>query len=306
MRTLRQISKSFLHAQFIFFQRFGFDILPRHFYSEIPDINRLRNTQPWRKEYSMSWVEGASCDDQLSFVKDTVTRAATRANHNGIYDIACRENGAPGYGPIEAQFLYSYVAAHQPRVIIQIGAGVSTSVIMQAAGDSDYRPTLICIDPYPTHLLRRLAAAKDIELLEIPVQELEPDTLSMLTHNDLLFIDSTHVLGPAGEVTRLVVEWLPRLKPGVRVHFHDITFPYDYEPNVLNAALFFQHESALLHSFLCMNPFFRILCSLSMLHHGRQPQLAEVFPDYTPSQMEDGLSIRAGHFPSSIYIERKV
>jgi hypothetical protein len=110
-------------------------------------------------------------------------------------------------------------------------------------------------------------------------------------------------LGPAGEVTRLVLEWLPRVAPGVHVHFHDITFPYDYQPNILNA-LFFPHESALLHAFLCGNESFRIQCSLSMLHHARRAELMEIFPRYKPCTNEEGLAVDKGDYPSSIFIER--
>ena len=44
---------------------------------------------------------------------------------------------------------------------------------------------------------------------------------------DLLFIDWTHAVKPGSEVNDLIHEVLPRLRPGVWVHVHDIYFPYD-------------------------------------------------------------------------------
>ena len=41
-----------------------------------------------------------------------------------------------------------------------------------------------------------------------------------------------------------------------------------------------------------------------MLHHYRQSELMELFSRFSPMQMDDGVMIKDGHFPSSIYIER--
>jgi hypothetical protein len=298
---MKRLLKSAIHKLFIIGQRGGFDILPRHYYSEIPDIGKLQRTDAWRKPYQMVEIAGSDCDEQVRFALNTI-RADLDCSE--VYSLACQENGAPGFGMIEAEFLYNYIAAHRPRSIIQIGAGVSTSIILQAAHAAAYAPTVSCIDPYPTPLLRRLEASNKIELLALPVEEVTSTIVSRLGKGDLFFVDSTHTLGPAGEVSRLILEWLPQLSPGVRVHFHDISFPYDYNPDVLQTALFFPHETALLYAFLCLNRSFRILCSLSILHHYCQASLMEMFPRYRPMQMKDGVMIKDGHFPSSIYIER--
>jgi hypothetical protein len=110
-------------------------------------------------------------------------------------------------------------------------------------------------------------------------------------------------LGPAGEVSRIILEMLPRLKAGARVHFHDIKFPYDYDRNILDSALFFQHESVLLHAFLSYNSRFRISASLSLLHYFSPEALAQHLPNYQPAENEKGLSKGEGHFPSSAYLE---
>ncbi|HSQ03114.1 MAG TPA: hypothetical protein VLN59_03700, partial [Burkholderiales bacterium] len=118
----------------------------------------------------------------------------------------------------------------------------------------------------------------------------------------LFFVDSTHTLGPAGEVSRIILEMLPRLKAGAWVHFHDILFPYDYDRHILSESLFFQHESALLHGFLVGNQHYAIKASLSMLHYRKPRELATLLPRYTPAGNDEGLHIRAGHFPSSTYL----
>jgi hypothetical protein len=124
-----------------------------------------------------------------------------------------------------------------------------------------------------------------------------------LDNDVLFFVDSTHTLGPAGEVSRIILEMLPRLKTGARAHFHDIIFPYDYSRDLLSGALFFWHESVLLHAFLAYNDRFSVLASLSMLHYANPAALGRFLPNYRPAMNEEGLGISGGHFPSSTYLE---
>ena len=105
--------------------------------------------------------------------------------------------------------------------------------------------------------------------------------LTGLKPGDLLFVDSTHAVKPGGDVNYLILEVLPRLQAGVWVHFHDISFPYDYEPSLFKT-LFFWAESTLLQAFLACNPRYAIVLSLSMLHHARQTELKEILPSYQP------------------------
>ncbi|WP_338000825.1 class I SAM-dependent methyltransferase [Candidatus Methylacidiphilum fumarolicum] len=127
--------------------------------------------------------------------------------------------------------------------------------------------------------------------------------------DDLLFIDSSHVVKAGGDVNFLILEVLPRLREGVVVHFHDIYFPYDY-PRDLLKTFFPSTESSLLHAFLAFNHRFRIIFCMSLLHYKCPKVLTEVFPEYIPQGGQDGLveervaafTTPPGHFPSSIYL----
>ena len=285
-------------------QHFGLDILPRHFYSEIPVIHRLRKTEHWREPYSLVGVAGTDADRQLAFVRDTCTpQISQRLQELDIHRLACDKNGAVGYGPIEAQFLYAFVRTHQPQRITQVGCGVSTAVCLAAATDANYRPTITCIDPYPTNYLQEAARANQIRLIQQPIELLPVDYVRELQAGDLFFIDSTHTLGPAGEVTRIILEMLPRLGDRVFVHFHDIWLPHDFEPGLLSERIFFWHETALLMAFLCMNPRFSIRASLSLLHHQRLDELKQIFVGYQPMKIERGVRTSPGHYPTAIYLQ---
>jgi predicted O-methyltransferase YrrM len=304
-RRLKNAYKRQLRLLFELGQRFHVDILPRHFYSEIPDIRLLRNTTNWKPARSLHGIQ-FDVDDQVAWT-DACTKSYRGSLHDfEIHQAAVKANGSDeGYGEVEADLLYCFVRANRPKVIIQIGCGVSTAVCIRAAADEGYSPRIICIEPYPTAFLQRESEAGHIELIPKKVQDAGMDWIRELGSGDLLFIDSTHTLGPAGEVNLIILEFLPRLAPGVFVHFHDIYFPYDYPPDTLSSALFFWHETALLYAFLLMNHEFEIKASLAMLHHRRLNDLVRFFPDMKPRAFDEGLNAGSGQGPTSIYIRRR-
>jgi hypothetical protein len=253
----------------------------------------------------MTGVAGADIESQLSFLRGCCsTPLVERLRQGGIYEFACQENGEPGYGPVEAEFLFCFITTKRPKKIVQIGCGVSTAVILLAAKEAGYTPQITCIDPFPTGYLKHAAEHELIELIPKPAQEVDLEILTGLNAGDLLFVDSTHTMRPGSEVNRIILEVLPRLPSGSFVHFHDIYFPYDYQSTVLTT-LFFYGESTLLHAFLIDNQRYSIAVSLSMLHHARPQQMQSLLPNYRPAVMHHGLHTTpesSGHFPSSTYL----
>jgi hypothetical protein len=221
-----------------------------------------------------------------------------------IYETACQENGASGFGQVEAEFLFCFVARHRPQRIIQVGAGVSTAVLLHAAKTFDYHPAITCIDPFPTMYLRESSEKGEISLIQKRCQDIDLSVFAELGPGDLLFIDSTHTVKVGSEVNILILEVLPQLSPGCYAHFHDIYFPYDY-PCALFKIPFFWNESVLLQAFLTGNARYSIAASLSMLHHAKPQALQMLLPNYRPEVLEQGLRInwRSGwHFPTSTYL----
>ena len=303
-RLIKNVLKTALVKFFHFMQRLGVDVLPRNFYSEIPDIHKLKNTEHWRKPFSMIGIDGAGIEQQFKFIAETVPNDLSRALPTlNVHNDACLRNGEPGYGRVEADFLYAFVLKYRPSKIMQIGCGVSTAICLAAAKAANYKPEIICIEPYPTTFLLQAAAASEIKLIEKPVELIEYDVLNELTDGDLFFVDSTHTLGPGGEVSRIILEMLPRLSKGVYVHFHDIAFPYDYQGDILQSALFFWHETSLLHAFLVGNSRVSLLASLSMLHYSNQAELQKYLPNYQPRISQQGITTSEGDYPSSIFLK---
>ena len=86
-----------------------------------------------------------------------------------------------------------------------------------------------------------------------------------LAENDILFIDSTHVSKTGSDVNYILFEILPRLKPGVFIHFHDVFYPFEY-PREWVFGGFNWNENYLLHAFLMYNETFEIKIFADYLH----------------------------------------
>jgi predicted O-methyltransferase YrrM len=304
MRAAKNWAKRRLKDGFEIGQRLGVDILPRHFYSSIPDMRQLRSETEWQQPFEMFGVVGADISSQLAFLADMCRPFAARWPELAVYAAAEAENGqGGGYGPIEAEVLHAFILRHQPKKIVQIGCGVSTSVILRAAGLAGYRPELVCIEPYPSAFLMRAAAARRITLVKERAQSVRRDVLTNLASGDLIFVDSTHSVAPGSEVNRIILDVLPRLGAGVFVHFHDIHFPYDYQRGLLAEEMFFSLESTLLHAFLIGNARFGIAVSMSMLHYAAPEAISELLPHFDPQAGSNGLRRPGGsHFPSATYL----
>jgi predicted O-methyltransferase YrrM len=304
-RKLRQFRKHVAHWLFRNGQRFKVDILPRHFYSSVPDLRELKRYTLWRRPWSMVGVKGVEIEQQLASATEFCPPAAReRLLTLEIHPYAIAENEENGYGPIEADFLYCFIAARKPRRVVQVGAGVSTAVILRSAADAGYAVEVTCVDPYPSNYLRRAAEAGKIKLLAERAQDVDLSVLTDVGEDGMLFVDSTHTVKAGSEVNRIILEALPRLPKGALVHFHDIFFPYDYQPSIFEEP-FFAHESTLLHAFLANNERYRVRVSMSMLHYAKPQELQALLPRYRQRRHEDGVQARGaeGHFPSATYLE---
>ena len=303
-RALKTLVKRAWHRAFALLQRGGINFLPAHFYSSVPDLGDLGRRGDWRRPRTMYGINQRSVDGQLALLGEWIMPQADHLQGRSIHHDAIVGGGDDGgYGEIEADVLFAFIATRKPRRVIQVGCGVSTAVMLMAAERAGYAPEIVCIEPYPSAWLRDAAANGRIRLQAEPAQAVDVDVLAELGDGDLLFIDSTHAVKPGSEVNYLIHEVLPRLRAGVWVHFHDIYFPYDYTRDVLSGDMFFPQESTLLYAFLTGNARCRLEVSLSMVHYTAPQGLQRLIPRYRPSAQRDGLASGGeGHFPSSAWL----
>ncbi len=90
--------------------------------------------------------------------------------------------------------------------------------------DGGLETSLVCIDPAPRAALDHL----DVQWRSSVLQEAPLADIDALQAGDVLFIDSSHLLMPGTDVDYLIGHVLPRLKPGVYLHLHDIFLPDPY------------------------------------------------------------------------------
>jgi hypothetical protein len=154
----------------------------------------------------------------------------------------------------EADLWYALIRHYKPARIFEIGSGFSTLAAIKAIAENrrenpEYRCRHVCIEPFEKPWL----AGLEIELLRIRVETMDAAFFDALDGNDFLFIDSSHVIRPQGDVLFEFQRILPRLKKGVIVHFHDIYTPMDYPEKWVVDEVKIWNEQYLLEVFLAGN-----------------------------------------------------
>ena len=119
---------------------------------------------------------------------------------------------------------YTTVRAHRPARILEIGCGHSTRFMAQAIVDGGLATAFTCVDPRPRAPIAGLPLTHAVRAFG----DAEVELVARFAANDILFVDSSHVGAPGGEVERVVLDVLPQLPPGALVHFHDIFLPDAY------------------------------------------------------------------------------
>ena len=69
-----------------------------------------------------------------------------------------------------------------------------------------------------------------IALFDERLEDCDLSLFDQLKAGDILFFDGSHRSFTNSDVTVFFLELMPRLKPGVIVHIHDIFLPSDYPP----------------------------------------------------------------------------
>ena len=146
---------------------------------------------------------------------------------------------------------------------------------------------LTCIEPYENKWLEK----NDIEVIRQKVEEVDIKIFNDLNKNDILFIDSSHVIKPQGDIIKIFLEILPKLKTGVIIHIHDIFSPRDYPENWLKVENRFFNEQYLLEGILGHSSRYEIMLSLNLLKNDYYNEIKKVCPFLTDKSE-----------PSSFYI----
>jgi len=253
-------------------------VLPvrRHYYEPFFDPADFRTALEKERELpgiDMQETGQLALLDTLHY-QDELLRFPIENRYNGTFYYK-NDFFAPG----DAEFLYAMIRSHRPHRIIEVGSGNSTLMILNALeanriDNSQYKCALTCIEPYESPWLEE----QGVTVLRKCVEEVEPVLFSELESGDILFIDSSHVIKPQGDILYLYLHVLPMLKSGVLVHIHDIMTPRDYFHVWVVDKLQLWNEQYLLEAFLTLNRDFSVVASLNFLKHHHFDRLAAVCP----------------------------
>lgn len=188
------------------------------------------------------------------------------------------ENGAYSYS--DALFLYFVLRHVRPKRVLEIGSGHSSCVTLDT-NELFFDGAVACtfVEPYPD-LLRSLLKEGDadrITILASDVQVVDRSVFEELEAGDVLFIDSTHVSKVGSDVNYLLLDVLPRIAPGVYVHFHDVFYPFEYPRRWIEEGRAWS-EAYLLRAFLAFNGAFEIVVFNTFLEHFHREFFARQLP----------------------------
>ena len=189
------------------------------------------------------------------------------------------EFGNDNFEQGDADFLFNFIRAKKPSKVIEIGCGSSTKIINKALEINKKENgnffEHICIEPFEHKWLDNFDG---IKIIRQKLEELDISIFQDLKAGDFLFIDSSHIIRPQGDVLKIYLEIIPILSKGVNIHVHDIFTPRDYLESWVVKNVKFWNEQYLLESMLSNNKNYEIIASLNHLKNEYYNDLKRVCP----------------------------
>jgi hypothetical protein len=244
-------------------QRLGFNVVPLHYYNPIPNLNML-DDDTWFNPTKLAGVDMRE-EDQVNLLSEFGSKFKIE------YDtLPLRKPNIPYkyylsngvFQFVDACILYCMIRHFKPNKIFEIGSGWSTCLSAEALlrneEETGHLSELVAFEPYPNDVLKAGFPGLS-KLLPSKAENINLAKFEELGENDILFIDSSHVLKIGGDVKFLYLEVLPRIKRKVLVHCHDIFLPADYPQSWVLKDHRFWTEQYLLQAFLAFNTSFEVL-----------------------------------------------
>lgn len=145
--------------------------------------------------------------EQLDFIKKL--NFENELNKDLFKNILSSKNFSSG----DFEYWYQIIRKLKPNKIIEIGSGTSTIIADLAIkknldNNKLYKNKYIAIDPFPKKNIYKL----HIDIIKDKVENIDLDIFKNLKDNDILFIDSSHIIRPDGDILFIFLEIFPILK----------------------------------------------------------------------------------------------
>jgi predicted O-methyltransferase YrrM len=286
----------FLRKTFGLWELLGIHVTPVHYFQPIPNMRRL-DERTWDRRTA---AVGIDFRDEAQRAVLAEVRACCEAEYRALPVARTADptqfafdNNA--FGPVDAEILYGMVRLLKPPRMIEVGSGNSTLLAAQAAranAAAGAQCDFVAIEPYPSRVIA--AGVPGVKLRAVEVQSVPLEEFTALGAGDILFIDSTHVVQMGSDVVYDLLEILPRLRPGVYVHLHDIFVPAEYPRRWAKDFRWFWNEQYAVQAFLAFNSAFEVVWSSAHMHLEHPDLLEAAFASYD----------RKGSSPGSLWLRR--
>ncbi len=180
----------------------------------------------------------------------------------------------------DAILLYSILRYYKPAKVIEIGSGYSSAVMLDTReAFPEINTEFTFIEPHPARLKALLQEEdhKRCAIIEEDVRDVDISIFAALRANDIIFVDTSHQMKVGSEVLYLLFDIMPRLAPGVLVHFHDIFWPFEYPQEWIEIGRSW-NESYGLRAFMQYNESFEIIFFNSYLGTVYKKLVHEIMP----------------------------
>lgn len=245
---------------------------PQFVYSAQFDADRKRNLHiDLRETAQISFLNSLNYSGELKMLKtdEDLSKRSFYVNN-------------PAFGPGDADMYYLLIRNCKPKRIIEIGSGFSTLLAVEAIRQNKregFETEITCIEPYEMSWLKEIP---EVRLIRQRVEKISLEIFSSLEDNDILFIDSSHIIRPENDVLFEFLQLLPVLRKGVLVHIHDIFTPRHYRNDWLTEEFRFWNEQYLLEAFLYYNNTFQVVAALNYLKHDYYEDASKILTLLTP------------------------
>ena len=278
-------------------QRRGWHFEPRDFYSALNDFEFLEaNRDLWHDRPMPAGIDW-DLDGEIAKLRQIAPFAAELADvpeemPDGPPRFHWHNNFWTG---LDAFSQYCLMRDAKPRRVVEIGCGWSSLLLAQALAKNEAKgaPQVVVdqVEPYPRTEL--LAALPDHWNLHEAILQRAPLSLfEELGDGDVCFYDGSHVAKPGSDVVWFFAEVLPRLKPGVLIHLHDVFWPAEYPDQWIFERGQTWNEQYVLQAFLMYNGDFKpLLCNPALMAY-RHQDLTELFAAVAPISGSGSLWMR--------------
>lgn len=201
-----------------------------HFYSPIGDPSALAagSDRLWGASAPESPVD-MQAEAQRTLLRDVMPpliQGWDYPEHADPADPTRYHLGNSQFSHADGRALQALLRHWRPSRFVEVGSGYSTLLAADVRRRHLPGMSLTAIEPFPRPFLHGLPG---LDALRVePVQDTPMAVFEALEAGDVLFIDSSHVLKTGSDLAHLVARVLPRLRSGVRIHFHDVFLPDEY------------------------------------------------------------------------------